>query len=285
MERLALEDPRSPEFLEFIDSLKLDGCSTTADDHRFGETRVGDNGVRSLTPAVVIHDSMMGNGPKLFSRWTKSWLGGSLACWTNGEGETEEPTKTHVGRWRRQKGPDEPQAAVEKEVEDERHRGVQATEGCHAHGDSSSWYFARGSSLASKTARSVLCSRGWRPSRQMRIRRRVEGRGPETVASTIILQQREQKLPCAQGRQLGHGKDGHHCLAKVNRVNWAGGSSKFSGRALHSQWCVWVLHPGELETIVWLQSESILHNLGPENSMYVADMCGDVPNLGGSVVQ
>ena len=34
------------------------------------------------------------------------------------EGETEEPS--HVGRWRQQKGPDEPQAAVEREVEEER---------------------------------------------------------------------------------------------------------------------------------------------------------------------
>ena len=34
------------------------------------------------------------------------------------EGETEEPS--HVGRWRQQNGPDEPQAAVEKEVEEER---------------------------------------------------------------------------------------------------------------------------------------------------------------------
>ena len=34
------------------------------------------------------------------------------------EGETEEPS--HVGRWRQQKGPHEPQAAFEKEAEEER---------------------------------------------------------------------------------------------------------------------------------------------------------------------
>ena len=44
-----------------------------------------------------------------------------VAWWEAGlldprEGEAEEPS--HVGRWRRQKGPDEPQAAVEKEVEE-----------------------------------------------------------------------------------------------------------------------------------------------------------------------
>ena len=52
--------------------LKLDGCCTTGDDLRFGQTRVGDNGIRSLTPPAVIHCSMVGNGPKLFHRWTKS---------------------------------------------------------------------------------------------------------------------------------------------------------------------------------------------------------------------
>ena len=38
------------------------------------------------------------------------WEAGSL---DPSEGETEEPL--HVGRWRQQKGPDEPQAAVEEE--------------------------------------------------------------------------------------------------------------------------------------------------------------------------
>ena len=96
--------------------LKLDGCGTTGDDLRFGQTRVGDKGIRSLTPPVVIH-GMAGNGPKLFPRWTRSWLGGEASFLDPSEGETEEPS--HVRRWRQQKGPDESQSAVEEERIDE----------------------------------------------------------------------------------------------------------------------------------------------------------------------
>ena len=39
---------------------------TTLDDLRFGQTGFGDKGIRSLTPPVVIHGSMLGNGPKFF---------------------------------------------------------------------------------------------------------------------------------------------------------------------------------------------------------------------------
>ena len=56
-----------------------------------------------------------------------------------------------------------------------------------------------------------------------------EAEDQKAVASTIILQQREQKLSCAQSRQLGHWKGGHDCLAKVMRINWARGSSKLVG--------------------------------------------------------
>ena len=72
----------------------------------------------------------------------------------------------------------------------------------------------------------------------------LEAEYQEAVDLTTILKQRrvrkpqssgdhmaepdklEQKLSCAQGRRLGHGKEGHHCLTKVKRVNWAGDSSK-----------------------------------------------------------
>ena len=63
-------------------SIPQAGCGTTRDDLRFGKTEVGDKGIRSLTPPVVIHGSTVGNGPRFFPRWTKSWLGGRPACWT-----------------------------------------------------------------------------------------------------------------------------------------------------------------------------------------------------------
>ena len=43
------------------------------------------------------------------------------------------------------------------------------------------------------------------------------------------LDKLKQKLPCFRWRHIGHWKDGHRCLAKVKRVNWAGGSSKLVG--------------------------------------------------------
>ena len=80
----------------------------------------------------------------------------------------------------------------------------------------------------------------------------LEAEDQKAVASAIILQQREQKLPCAQGRQLGHGEGGHHCLAKAKRVNWAR-LQQVTGRALPGQLCVGVFRPGELEALVWLR--------------------------------
>ena len=53
--------------------LKLDGRGTTGDDIRPGQTRGAYNGFRPLTPPVVTHGCMVGNGPKLFPRWMKSW--------------------------------------------------------------------------------------------------------------------------------------------------------------------------------------------------------------------
>ena len=84
----------------FIDSSSwMDG--TTGDDLRHGQTRVGDNGFRSLTPPVVIHGSMVGNGPKLFSRWTKSWLGGRPACWTPAKAKLKNCLMSGAGDGRR----------------------------------------------------------------------------------------------------------------------------------------------------------------------------------------
>ena len=77
-------------------SLELHGRGTTGDDISHGQTRVGHTAMRPWIPPAMIHGSMVAAG-----------------LLDPSEGETEEPT--HVGRWRQQKGPGEPQAAVEKE--------------------------------------------------------------------------------------------------------------------------------------------------------------------------
>ena len=62
--------------------------------------------IHPLTPRAVIHGSVVTNGAKLFHHWTKSRLGWRQACWNPARAK---PKKTsHVGRWRQQKGPDEP---------------------------------------------------------------------------------------------------------------------------------------------------------------------------------
>ena len=69
----------------------------------------------------------------------------------------------------------------------------------------------------------------------------LETKYQEAMALPTIVKQRRagkpqssgdklgQKFPCLRWRQMGHWKDGNHCLAKVKRVNWAGGSSKLVG--------------------------------------------------------
>ena len=85
------------------------------------------------------------------------------------------------------------------------------------------------------------------------LKQRRAGKPPSSEDHKAELDKREQKLPCAQGRQPGQWKGGYHCLAKVKRVNWAGRLPQVSRRALHGHLCVWVLQPGELETLVWFQ--------------------------------
>ena len=79
--------------------LKLDGRGTAGDGIRLGQTRVGYNGIRPLTPPAMIHGSMVAN-----------------------VGEEAKPKKNRpmsgAGDGRREPG--EPQAAVEKEFEEER---------------------------------------------------------------------------------------------------------------------------------------------------------------------
>ena len=209
-----------------------------------------------------------------------------MAWWEAGlldprEGETEEPS--HVGRWRRQKAPEEPQAAVEKEVEDDKIDGYKLQRDATLTAIPQSGTSQRAVPLHQRQL-GMHSAQGMEAFEANEVSDdELEAEHQKAVASTIILQQHEKKLPCAQGRQLGHWKDGHHCLAKVKRVNWAGGSSKLVGE-LHTVSCV-----AGSRTPVNLKpscgsSESILHNLGPESSTYVADMCCDVPNLGGSVV-
>ena len=191
------------------------------------------------------------------------------------EDETEEPS--HVGRWRRQKGPDEFQAAVEEERINE--------------------YSPQRDAMLTAIPRACTLQ-GVVPLRQRRpgafSAKRVEETNvnelsddeleaeyQEAVALTTILKQRrtgkpqssgdhkaepdklEQKLSCAQGRRLGHGKDGHHCLTKVKRVNWAGDSSKLV-RELCTVSCVY----GSCKPVNFKpscgSSKSLLHNLGLE---------------------
>ena len=215
--------------------LKLDGRGTTGDAIRLGQTRLGYNGIRPLTPPAMIHGSTVANGAKLF----RGLVGGRLL--DPSEGETEEPS--HVGRWRQHEGPDEAQAAVEKEVEEER-------------------------------------INEYKPQRKAMLTAILRA---GALRGVVPLHQRldklEQKLPCAQCRQMGHWKDGHHCLATVKRVNWAGGSSKLVAE-LGTVSCVsGCCNLVNLKPLC-ASNESLSHNFGPENSTCVVD----VPNLGGSDV-
>ena len=194
------------------------------------------------------------------------------------EGETEEPS--HVGRWRQQKGPDEPQA-VEKKVEEVRINKHEP------------WRDAM------RTAISQACAlQGVVPLHQRQPGAHsaqgvealeandvsddeLEAEYQEAVTLTTIVKQ--QKLPCAPCGQMGHWKDGHHCLAKVKRVKWVGGSGKLVGE-LGTVSCVF----GSCNLVnlkpLCGSNESFSHNFGPENSTCVGDMCFYVPNLGRSVV-
>ena len=84
-------------------------------------------------------------------------------------------------------------------------------------------------------------------------------------------------------RQLGHWKDDRSCLVKVERVNWADGSSKLVGELCTVSCVSGSCNPVNLKPSCD-SSESLSHNFGQENSTCVADMCLYVPNLGGSVV-
>ena len=112
------------------------------------------------------------------------------------------------------------------------------------------------------------------------VKQRRAGKPQSPGDHKVELDKLEQKLPCAQGGRLGHGKDGHHCLAKVKRVSWAGGSNKLGGE-LCTVGCVF-----QFRNLTNLKpsSESFSYNLGLENSTCIADMFLYVPNLDGSVV-
>ena len=212
--------------------LKLDGRSTTGYNIHLGQTRVG---YKSSPVDTTSSDPRQYGGERSESY---SLIGRSRGLLDPSEGETEEPS--HLGRWRRQKGTDEFQAAVEEERIDK--------------------YSPRRDAMLTAIPRAGTLQEVV-PLRQRRAgafsAQRVEALDvnevsddeleaeyQEGVALTTILKQRragkpqssgdhkaeldkcKQKLPCAQGRRLGHGKDGHHCLTKVKRVNWAGDSSK-----------------------------------------------------------
>ena len=83
---------------------------------------------------------------------------------------------------------------------------------------------------------------------------------------------------------MGHGKDGHHCLAKVKRASWAGGSGMF-GSELRTVSCVFGSRKLTNLKPSCRSSESLSYNLGLEKSRCcVADMSFYIPNLDGSVV-
>ena len=108
-------------------------------------------------------------------------------------------------------------------------------------------------------------------SRETSVLWRPQGRAGQAQAET----------PMCTRWTMGHGKDGHRCLTKVKRVSWAGGSRKLVGE-LCTVSCG-SRNPVNLKPSCG-SSESLLHNLGLENSTCVADMCFYVLNLGGSVV-
>ena len=84
-----------------------------------------------------------------------------------------------------QKGPDEPQAAVEKEVEEERIKEYKPQK------DAMLGALQRSSSLASKTVRSVILPKEWRRSRHDEL----EAEYPEAVALMTIVKQRRAGKP------------------------------------------------------------------------------------------
>ena len=215
------------------------------------------------------------------------------------EGETEEPS--HVGRWRQHEGPDEPQAAVEKESEGERmneykpQRNAMPTAILRA-GALRGVVPLHQRQPGARSAQGVEALEANEVSDD-----EVEAEYQEAVALTTIVKQGragkpqssgehkaeldnlEQKLPCAQCRHMCHWKDGHHCLATVKRVNWAGGSSKPAAE-LGTVSCVsGCCNLVNLKPLCG-SNESLSHNFGPENSTCVVDICFYVPNLGGSVV-
>ena len=110
-------------------------------------------------------------------------------------GETEEPS-LH-GRWRQQKGPDEPQAAVEEEkVKD---------------------YKPQENDRLTAVPRAGALQEGV-PSHQKQSG--AQGEAPEENEASddewkIKLNKLTQKLPSARCRRLGHRKDNHSCLVRV----------------------------------------------------------------------
>ena len=107
---------------------------------------------------------------------------------------------------------------------------MQATERCHAHGDSSSWCFANIQERALPNGVEALEANEASDDE-------LEAEHQEAVALMTIVEQRragkpqssadhkaeldklKQKLAGARCRQLGQWRDDHYCLAKVKRVN------------------------------------------------------------------
>ena len=101
MERLALENPRSLEFLEIIDPSSWMDVARLGATFALGQTRVGHNGIRPLTPQAMLHGSIATNGAKLFHHWTKSRRGWRPACWTPSKTKPKNRLMSGAGDSRR----------------------------------------------------------------------------------------------------------------------------------------------------------------------------------------
>ena len=154
------------------------------------------------------------------------------------EGEIEEPS--HVGRWRQPKEAVEPRAAVEEDriYEYKPQRDVMPTAilragalqgGVPLHQRQPGAYSFRGMDAVEANAVSddELETEYQEAIALLTLAKQRRAWKPQfSIDHNAELNKLEQKLPRAQWRHMGDWKDGHQCLAKVNRVNWAGGSSK-----------------------------------------------------------
>ena len=199
------------------------------------------NPTHPLTPPPMIHGSMVATGAKLLPHWTKSRLGGRPACWTLAKAKPKNRPMSGAGDSRRD--PDEPQAAVEEERINE-HR-PQRDAMLTAVPRAGAW---QGVVLLPQRQPGAYSAQAVEAVEANEVSDdELETEYQEAVALMTIVKQGNLACPLEttrpssassgrnfyvyNGDKTGHWKDGHHCLAEVKRVNWAGGCSKVGGRA------------------------------------------------------